>query len=285
MNDKYRTVAIDVDGTILDYDGWKGAGNFGEPLAGAKEALEELQGNGYSIIIFTTRGVDIGVLETWLRNHKIPFDSINENLPGAPENVSKKKVIATVYIDDRAIPFEGSWKGIVEKVKAFKPWYQKINTRPSLGLNVAGYYVDQVSLYVENIQKSMTEYHKLGHKSWVYDEVSAHEKLSNKSFEVALAFNYTVMPCEFELLELKEGYTAQIPDVNYHNATFDYGLSHFGFHVDDIDEAVKAFENAGGYTVMADVETVKHSGCPDRYNYVFMDTSILGFISKLIIKI
>jgi len=283
MTDKYKTVAIDADGTILNYDGWKGVGNFGEPLPGAREAIKELKQSGYSIIIFTTRGSDSDDLRRWLIKYDIPFDGLNQNLPTAPKNISDKKVIATVYIDDRAIPFEGSWKGMVEKVKAFKPWYQKVNMRPSLNIKVAGYYVDQVSLYVQNIHNSIDAYSKLGHPNWIQDEVRAYEWLTNKEFIVSLAFNYTVMPCEFELLQIKAGSTVQIPEVLCYNSEFDAGLSHFGFHVDDLDEAIEAFRKKS-YLVLSDVETLNHSGCPDTYKYTFIDTSVLGFISKLIIK-
>jgi soluble P-type ATPase len=117
--ESYGTIAIDVDGTLLEYDGWKGLGKFGKPLKGAKAAIQELKSLGYEIVIFTTRGDDIGELEKHLRFWNIPFDRINCNNPEMPANLSHQKIMADVYIDDRAIAFGGNWNGIVDKVKMF----------------------------------------------------------------------------------------------------------------------------------------------------------------------
>lgn len=52
---KRRTIAVDLDGTLAHYDGWKGEDHIGEPVpemvAHVKKALAE----GATIIIFTAR--------------------------------------------------------------------------------------------------------------------------------------------------------------------------------------------------------------------------------------
>jgi len=120
----YKIVAVDFDGVISHYEGWKGVGVFGPPIKGAKEALLRLKEEGYTIIVFTTRGEE-DLVKNYLQLAGIPFDFINENPPWAPENLNKKKPIADVYIDDRAISFKGEWEGVVEKVLSFRPWYNK----------------------------------------------------------------------------------------------------------------------------------------------------------------
>jgi len=111
--DKPKTVAVDLDGTILRYNGWKGHKHFGEPIDGAKEALEEFRKMGFKIIIWTTRPDKRSIQEV-LRKHNIPYDYINEN-PYQPPDVSNK-IYADFYIDDRAIEFT-TWKATLKRVK------------------------------------------------------------------------------------------------------------------------------------------------------------------------
>lgn len=114
----YNTIAIDFDGTIAEYDGWKGVGVFGKPIKGAVGSINSLKKEGWKIIIWTTRG-ETELIREYLSKHEIPFDSINENLLGTPKNVSDKKVTADIYIDDRAIRFN-SWKDTLERVGQIK---------------------------------------------------------------------------------------------------------------------------------------------------------------------
>ena len=44
-----------------------------------------------------------------------------------PSGSGKEKPPAIVYIDDRAICFDGRSDELLEKIKNFKPWYQKNN--------------------------------------------------------------------------------------------------------------------------------------------------------------
>jgi len=117
------TLAVDFDGVISEYNGWKGLGAFGNVFKGCREELQKLRDAGWLIIIFTTRGLDIKAVEKFLIDNSIPFDLINRNAPDAPDNASKAKVLANVYLDDRAINFDGSWSGVADKVMSFAPHY------------------------------------------------------------------------------------------------------------------------------------------------------------------
>jgi hypothetical protein len=108
-----KTAAIDLDGTILEYDGWHGEDNFGKVRPGCVEALSELKRQGWRIIIFTTRGNTEKVAQ-YLEANGVPFDHVNEN-PDQPEG-SSGKVIADVYVDDRAINAETDWSTILRNV-------------------------------------------------------------------------------------------------------------------------------------------------------------------------
>ncbi len=115
-----KTVCVDLDGTIIHYEEWKGEDHFGSPICGAKEAIEAMKAWGWKIIIFTTRG-DSEKIANFLKSSNIPFDEINSN-QDQPKNAKGGKVLADIYIDDRAITFDGDWKKILSKAQEFVPW-------------------------------------------------------------------------------------------------------------------------------------------------------------------
>jgi hypothetical protein len=115
-----KTVCVDIDGTLVRYEKWQGDHHFGEILPGAVDAMRQLRKDGWFIIIYTTRG-NREAIKAFLESQKIVFDAINEN-PFQPDNARGGKPIADVYIDDRAITFDGNWATAVEKINSFKPW-------------------------------------------------------------------------------------------------------------------------------------------------------------------
>lgn len=108
-------VAVDFDGTIAKFDGWKGEEHIGDPIPGAKEALTKLKEQGHVIIVYTCRK-RTDLVEKWLQEHGIPYDYVNEN-PVGPET-HPSKLYADYYIDDSAVPFRGDWKEVLETVLA-----------------------------------------------------------------------------------------------------------------------------------------------------------------------
>lgn len=112
-------IAIDLDGTILKYDGWKGEESFGEPIPGAVEALQTLKQQGHTIVIHTCRNVSKAMAEH-LRANQIPFDRINVSpVDTRPRHVPHKPP-ADVYIDDKALRFKGDWPKMLKLLKGFK---------------------------------------------------------------------------------------------------------------------------------------------------------------------
>jgi len=100
-----KSVCVDLDATIAQYDEWKGACNIGEPLPGAKEFLEAIREIPARIVIFTTRGnfsVNKGftidqlqeIVERWMGDNGLQYDEIY---------VGQGKPIASAYVDDRAV--------------------------------------------------------------------------------------------------------------------------------------------------------------------------------------
>lgn len=119
-----KTLAVDFDGTIAKYDGWRGKGKFGTPIDGVKSALSELKVEGWTIMIYTTR-LEIHQVKEYLDQYKIPYDYINFTPDNISQQLHPSKMRADVYIDDRNVQFKGNWKETLEAVHNFKEWWRK----------------------------------------------------------------------------------------------------------------------------------------------------------------
>lgn len=108
-----QTVCVDLDGVLHRYTGWKGPEleHYDEPMPGAREFMQKLK-EVFWVVVYTSRQ-DVMIVKAWLEKHDIPFDTI-----------CGEKVPAVCYIDDRAIPFMGSFDGMFEVVRDFRPWWE-----------------------------------------------------------------------------------------------------------------------------------------------------------------
>jgi hypothetical protein len=118
-NTQFRqpTIAVDFDGVLAEYDGWKGAHVLGEPRLDVVRALHVLRGEGWKIVIFTTRSEEHIV--DYLSRHEVPYDEINRN--SSYKNTGAKPV-ATVYWDDRAVRYSGNASSDLEVIRNFRTW-------------------------------------------------------------------------------------------------------------------------------------------------------------------
>ena len=123
-------IAVDLDGTIIHNE----YPDLGEPIEGAREALNTLKAYGYKIAIWTCRTNEEDVREH-LMKHDIPFDAINDNSAITDEDMEKygfddsRKIGADLYIEDKGLTFNGDWDEVLQKFK--ESWYndgQKHNT-------------------------------------------------------------------------------------------------------------------------------------------------------------
>ncbi len=112
-----RTIAIDFDGVIAEYDAWKGVGVLGTPRPDVVEALRTLRSEGWKIVIHTTWG-DEGIA-IYLKQHSIPHDEINRNSDYRTLGV---KPVADVYWDDRAVCYSGEARRDLEHIRNFRTW-------------------------------------------------------------------------------------------------------------------------------------------------------------------
>ena len=114
-----KRICFDFDGVIHSYtSGWKGADIIPDPpVKGAKEVIDELISKHYEIVIFSTRARIVqgyNAIQEYLNKYNIEFDMITSD-----------KIPAFVYIDDRAICFNGDMPGLIEQIDTFVPWLKK----------------------------------------------------------------------------------------------------------------------------------------------------------------
>ncbi len=108
-----KIAIIDFDGTLCKFEFPK----VGPPEPGIKKAIERLKEKGYIIKIHSCRtakywgndierGTHIHLILEFLADNDIPYDELILDMD---------KPIADVYIDDRAIRYEGNWEAIIDE--------------------------------------------------------------------------------------------------------------------------------------------------------------------------
>lgn len=99
MEPEYKPrIAVDLDGTLAEYDGWKGPTEIGHPLNGAQRFIEEIIELGYEPVVFSTRAETpegLQAIVAWLIRHRFPASLRVWDKPYKPK--------ATAYVDDRAV--------------------------------------------------------------------------------------------------------------------------------------------------------------------------------------
>ena len=109
---KKKTILVDLDGVLNEYNG-----NFDENIIpeikdGANEFIQNLHQN-FTIKIFTTRNK---ILTTkWL---------IKNILDKYISDITDVKEPAYLHIDDRCICFDGNYNNTINQIQKFKPWYK-----------------------------------------------------------------------------------------------------------------------------------------------------------------
>lgn len=105
-----RTIAIDFDGVLHRYQGYKN-GRIDGPIQGARAAIRRMMARGDTVVVFSTR--DKEMIQQWLIDHHFPA-----------LHVTDVKQPFYVIVDDRAVPFEGAWTAELEhKIEHFSPYW------------------------------------------------------------------------------------------------------------------------------------------------------------------
>jgi len=111
MNYK-KTIFIDLDGVLNQYDGVYDKNTIPPIKEGAKDFLQKLY-NSYEIKIFTTRNRMLTA--KWL---------IRNNVDEFISDITNIKEPAFIYIDDRCINFKGDYPKLYDEISEFKVWYK-----------------------------------------------------------------------------------------------------------------------------------------------------------------
>jgi len=116
MSDKKLTIAVDFDGTLCEF----AFPDIGKQKIGHRmlmDKLIELRKDGHKLILWTNRGdnEEYQVLTEaveWCKERGLEFDTVNENLPNQKKlSGYSPKVMADIYIDDRALEFNAEYWG------------------------------------------------------------------------------------------------------------------------------------------------------------------------------
>lgn len=95
-----RIIAVDLDGTLAHYDGWKGIEHIGPVIPEVANAMERAQKEGADVWIYTARVSDPAdaeeagkYIEEWLKANNFQYEGIT----------AVKHKFFTEFWDDRAI--------------------------------------------------------------------------------------------------------------------------------------------------------------------------------------
>ena len=110
-----KVIALDFDGVVHSYQsGWTGDADIPDPLVeGAAEGIKRLRID-YKVVIFSTRARTVegrNAIIAYLAKYGIEVDGVTD-----------KKIPAHIYVDDRAVCFDGSWNHLREDIRDFASW-------------------------------------------------------------------------------------------------------------------------------------------------------------------
>jgi len=92
-------IALDLDGTLAEYHGFKGAEHIGDPIPSMLDRLKGWLNDGKKVSIFTARAdkpENIPPIRAWLKKH------VGQELPVT--NIKRPQF--THFYDDRAVGVE-----------------------------------------------------------------------------------------------------------------------------------------------------------------------------------
>ena len=107
------TISIDLDEVLDNYTRYED-NSIPEIRQGAKEFIQKLHESGYNLVLFTNRKPLSA--SKWL---------IKNDLDEYFSDVTNIKPMAIIYIDDRALKFEGDYDKTLNQIKDFNVYWKK----------------------------------------------------------------------------------------------------------------------------------------------------------------
>lgn|SRR5574340_33405 len=113
-----RRLSFDFDGVLHSYSsGWQGPDVIGDPpVPGMAAALHRLAALGWTLSVCSSRArypEGKAAMEAWLGEHGFPMGM----------EISSEKLPAELYVDDRALRFDGCVPAMLEAIDTWRgPW-------------------------------------------------------------------------------------------------------------------------------------------------------------------
>ena len=111
-NNYKKTIAIDLDGVLDNYQKYDEE-KIPKIRHGAKEFIQELYELNYDLVLFTTRPSKKA--KKWLIENEVDCYF---------SKVTNEKPLAYIYLDDRAIQFNGDYKKALNEITQFRPYWK-----------------------------------------------------------------------------------------------------------------------------------------------------------------
>jgi len=101
-----RTIAVDWDGTLVEYHGFKGACEYGAPIPKMVARVKEWIAKGHEVLIYTSRvSIEHGFDRIKMESDSIQYALHEMGLPPLQVTATKWMHIAEFW-DDRAVQVE-----------------------------------------------------------------------------------------------------------------------------------------------------------------------------------
>ena len=107
-----KAIAIDLGGVLDEYMGKYDVNKIPDIRNGAKEFIIKLS-KDYKLILFTTR--DSKLAKEWL---------IKNNIDKYFSDITNTKPLAYIYLDDRALKFDGNYDDTLNAIKNYKVYWK-----------------------------------------------------------------------------------------------------------------------------------------------------------------
>ena len=107
-----KTIAIDLDGVLDEYTGKYNENNIPDIRDGAKDFIIKLS-KDYKLILFTTR-------ESFKAKDWLIENDINQYF----SDITNIKPPAFIYLDDRALKFDGDYDKTLNEIKNYKVYWK-----------------------------------------------------------------------------------------------------------------------------------------------------------------
>lgn len=130
------SISLDFDGVIHSYSkGWQDGSIYDQPIPGSIEFIGEVMWkHQISVFVLSTRNPY--QIKEWFDNvvfknkeslfsTKIIPDNLNKWEEKCVLGITNRKLVASVYIDDRSLTFDGDFSSLLPKIFSFKTWMNR----------------------------------------------------------------------------------------------------------------------------------------------------------------